>query len=303
MLPGLQRLRVTLAQHSKAGFGETPGSAESTGPARCRGMVAPVNTRPTSPTGPVAASSAGAAPAHGHATPHRTVRVWDLPTRIFHWLLALTVLGSLITGSIGGNAMPWHFRLGLLALGLLVFRLMWGIVGGRWSRFASFIYAPGTVWRYLRGAQRPGEHLDVGHNPLGAASVFAMLAILIVQVGTGLVGDDEIANVGPLNKFVASATGLAATAWHKNYGKTIIITLLVLHIAAIAYYWLRKKVDLVGPMLSGDKTLPAGGPADAPAQVRADVPASRDDARTRLLALALALAAAGLVAWVMRLGG
>lgn len=295
MLPGLKRLRVTQRRHSKAGFGETPGGSESTGPTRWRGMVAPVNTRSTPPTGPAAASSAGAA----RATHRRTVRVWDLPTRIFHWLLALTVLGSVITGSIGGNAMPWHFRLGLLALGLLAFRLIWGIVGGRWSRFASFIYAPGTVWRYLRGGQRPGEFLDVGHNPLGAASVFAMLAILIVQVGTGLVGDDEIANVGPLNKFVASATGLAATGWHKNYGKWIIFTLVALHIGAIAYYWLRKKTNLVGPMWSGDKRLPAATPADPSAAV----PASRDDARARLLALVLALAAAGLVAWVMRLGG
>lgn len=220
------------------------------------------------------------------------MRVWDLPTRLFHWLLALTIVGSIVTGSIGGGAMTWHFRLGYLALALLVFRLAWGLVGGRWSRFASFTYAPGTVLRYLRGGQRPGEHLDVGHNPLGAGSVFAMLAILLVQVGTGLVADDEIANVGPFNKYVATATGLAATAWHKNYGKTIIFVLVALHVGAILYYRLRKKVDLVGPMVSGDKPLPGGG----------DVPASRDDARTRALALVLALAAAGLAAWVMRQG-
>ena len=85
------------------------------------------------------------------------VRVWDLPTRLFHWLLALTVVGSVVTGSIGGGAMVWHIRLGLLAMGLLVFRVVWGLVGGRWSRFASFIHAPGTVLRYLRGQQRPGE--------------------------------------------------------------------------------------------------------------------------------------------------
>lgn len=253
-------------------------------------MVATVTTSSSTPGGPAAASTQA-----GERTTLRTVRVWDLPTRLFHWLLALTIVGSVVTGSIGGGAMPWHFRLGYLALALIVFRLAWGLVGGRWSRFASFIYAPGTVLRYLRGGQRPGEHLDVGHNPIGAGSVFAMLAILAVQVGTGLIADDEIANVGPLNKHVSTATGLAATAWHKNYGQVIIIALVVLHIAAILFYRLRKKVDLIGPMLSGDKALPASGAAE--------VPSSRDDASARLFALVLALAAGGLAVWVMRQGG
>lgn len=250
-------------------------------------MVAPVKTNSS-------LGSGTAADAAGDRTTLRTVRVWDLPTRLFHWLLALTIVGSVVTGSIGGGAMTWHFRLGYLALALLAFRLAWGLVGGRWSRFASFVYAPGTVLRYLRGGQRPGEHLDVGHSPLGAVSVFAMLAILLVQVGTGLIADDEIANVGPLNKYVATATGLAATAWHKNYGEAIILVLVGLHVAAILHYRLRKKVDLIGPMVSGDKPLHAGSAAD--------VPASRDDARTRTLALVLALAAAGLAVWVMRQG-
>lgn len=225
----------------------------------------------------------------------RKVRVWDLPTRLFHWLLALTIAGSVITGSIGGGAMTWHFRLGYLALALIVFRLVWGLVGGRWSRFASFIYGPGAVLRYLRGERRAGEHLDVGHSPIGAGSVFAILAILVVQVGTGLISDDEIANVGPLNRYVDTATGIAATAWHKNYGEAIILALVALHVAAILFYRLRKKTDLIGPMLSGDKSLPAGG--------EAEVPPSRDDGRTRLLALVLALAAGGLAVWVMRHGG
>jgi cytochrome b len=242
-------------------------------------MVDLVNT--SSP--PAAASGGGS-----------LVRVWDLPTRLFHWTLALAVVGLVITGSVGGAAMTWHFRLGHLVLALLLFRLAWGLVGGRWSRFASFAYAPGTALRYLRGGARPGEHLEVGHSPLGAVSVFAMLAILIVQVGTGLVADDEIANVGPLNKYVATATGIAATAWHKNYGEAIIITLVVLHVGAIVFYRLRRQKDLVGPMLSGDKPLPAGGAA---------IPASRDDTRTRLLALVLAAAAAGVALWVMRQGG
>lgn len=219
------------------------------------------------------------------------IRVWDLPTRLFHWLLALAIVGSVVTGQIGGSLIVWHFRLGYLVMGLLVFRLLWGFIGGRWSRFASFVYAPGTVLRYLRGGARPGEHLDVGHNPLGAFSVFALLALLAVQVGTGLVADDEIANTGPLNRFVATATGLAATGWHKELGKTIIIVLVLLHVGAILYYRFKKRVDLVGPMLKGDKLLPPGTPASA------------DSVATRSIAVVIAAGAAALVTWVVSLGG
>jgi cytochrome b len=219
------------------------------------------------------------------------VRVWDLPTRVFHWVLTLSVTCSVVTAHIGGNALVWHMRLGYLAFTLLAFRILWGLVGGRWSRFASFIYAPGTVLRYLKGASLPGEHHEVGHNPLGAFSVFGLLAILIVQVATGLFADDEIATTGPFNKFVSSATGLALTGWHKGWGQWLIITLVLLHIAAIAYYLVGKKRNLVRPMLTGDKTLPSS------------VPASADGSGARLLAAVLvALCGAG-VAWLVSVGG
>jgi cytochrome b len=219
-----------------------------------------------------------------------TTRVWDLPTRLFHWLLAAAVLALFVTGKVGGTAMVWHMWLGLFVMGLLLFRLLWGFVGGRWSRFASFIYAPSTVLRYLRGQTGAAEHVDVGHNPLGSFSVFAVLGVLAVQVGTGLVSDDEIANVGPLNKLVATDTGLLATSWHKSWGQWIIVTLVGLHVLAIVVYQLRKK-DLLRPMLVGDRLLPPG------------TPASEDGWRQRLLALVLALASAAGVAWVLRIGG
>lgn len=219
------------------------------------------------------------------------VRVWDLPTRLFHWVLAITVAGSVLSAKIGGNAMVWHFRFGYVVFTLLAFRLLWGWVGGRWSRFASFVYTPGTVWRYLRGETRPGEPLEVGHNPLGSLSVLALLAVLAVQVGTGLVADDEIASVGPLNRFVSGATATSATAWHKDFGSSILVVLVLLHVAAIVFYRVRKGRDLVGPMISGDKSLPAG------------TPATRDSAATRGLALLLAAACTAVVVWVMRLGG
>lgn len=217
------------------------------------------------------------------------VRVWDLPTRLFHWLLAAAVIGSVVSAKIGGNAMVWHFRFGYLVLLLLSFRILWGLVGGRWSRFASFIYAPGTVLRYLRGDHRPGDHFEVGHSPLGAFSVFALITLLLVQVGTGLISDDEIATTGPLNRYVASATGIAATGWHKGYGQWILLGLVALHVVAIVVYKLRGK-NLLTPMVTGDKPLPA------------DVPAAQDNLASRALAAVVLAACAALVVWIARQG-
>ena len=219
------------------------------------------------------------------------VRVWDLPTRAFHWLLVALVVCSVVTAYIGGNAMVWHLRSGFAIFTLLAFRLVWGFVGGRWSRFRAFVYAPSASLRYLRGKSLPHEHHHVGHNPLGAGSVFALLGILVVQVATGLIADDEIATTGPLNKFVSSATASLATGWHKNYGKWIIFGLVALHLCAIAYYWLRRRQDLVGPMLHGDKLLTA------------DVPHAVDNGRTRTIALVVVLVCALAVSAVVRLGG
>lgn len=218
------------------------------------------------------------------------VRVWDLPTRLFHWGLALCVVCSVVSAKMGGNAMDWHFRFGYVVFTLLAFRLLWGLVGGRWSRFASFAYAPATLLRYLRGGSRAGEHHEVGHSPLGALSVFALLAILCAQVGSGLFADDEISNTGPLIKFVSGATSSALTSWHKTFGQWLIITLVVLHVAAIVMYRVRRGRDLVRPMLVGDKLLPP------------DVPASADSLATRGLAVLLVAACAAGVGWLVGLG-
>jgi cytochrome b len=227
----------------------------------------------------------------GAAAQAPRVRVWDLPTRLFHWVLAATVVASVVSAKVGGAAMVWHFRLGYVVFALLAFRIVWGFVGGRWSRFASFVRGPGAIVRYLKGDHRPDEGFEVGHNPLGALSVLGLLTWLAVQVGTGLVSDDEIANIGPLNRFVSTDTGLEATSWHKSFGQWGLITLVALHLVAIAYYLHRKKLNLVRPMLHGDKVLPS------------HVPPSRDDAVTRAAAAALLAGCAVLVTWIVGLGG
>lgn len=215
------------------------------------------------------------------------VRIWDLPTRLFHWLLVVSVVGLAATGFTG--ALNWHFRFGFAALTLLLFRLVWGFVGGRWSRFGAFLYRPSTVLAYLRGQAHP-DHL-IGHNPLGAASVFAMLLALAAQIGTGLLSDDEISFSGPLSRHVSNSTVGLATRYHAVIGIWIVIALAALHVAAVLFYLWRKKENLVAPMVRGDKALAAPAPA------------SRDDAWSRLLALVLLCVCGGIVGWVFSLGG
>lgn len=181
------------------------------------------------------------------------VRVWDAPTRLFHWVLAGCVVALLITAQVGGVAMEWHFRLGYAVLTLLIFRFVWGLVGGRWSRFTSFLYSPGQVFKYVKG-QSETKHW-VGHNPAGAFSVFALLGFLALQVASGLFSDDEISATGPLTRFVSSAWVSNATYYHKEIGKLVLITLVVLHICAIVFYFIKKSENLVLPMITGDKNL------------------------------------------------
>ena len=222
------------------------------------------------------------------------IRIWDLPTRTFHWALVVCVTGLIVTGKVGGNWLDWHFRLGFAVLALLLFRLVWGFIGGRWSRFSSFLYAPATVLRYLRGQ---GDTLhEMGHNPLGAGSVFMMLLVLAAQVGSGLFADDEIATTGPLARFVSSSTSLLLTSYHRSVGQWVILALVALHIGAIAYYRLAKGRNLVGPMVHGDKLV-------ADAGLAAPTLASSDGTGARVLALILLGVCAGVVAWVVSLGG
>lgn len=225
---------------------------------------------------------------HEGSGPSR-VRVWDLPTRLFHWALTICFVGLVATGTLGGSAMVFHFRFGYAVLALLLFRVIWGVAGGRWSRFSSFVAAPAAIWRYLRG--RPAQ-LAIGHSPLGGLAVMAMLLLLSLQVGTGLMSDDEIAFAGPLSAWVPNDWVSLATSYHARVGKWLLIGLVALHLAAIIFYTLRKQ-SLVEAMLHGDKVL----------SVEAAAPplASRDDRWTRLAALALLLCCGGMAYWVSTL--
>ena len=165
------------------------------------------------------------------------IRIWDWPTRIFHWSLALLILALVVTGNVGGNAMVWHFRCGYAVLSLLIFRFIWGFCGGHWSRWRQFACTPELIWQYFKTSSSPSTFL--GHNPAGSLSVIAMLTLLVLQVSTGLFSDDEIFNAGPLASLVAQSSVSLATWWHKGFGKSLIFLLVAVHLLAILWYFLK----------------------------------------------------------------
>lgn len=190
----------------------------------------------------------------------RRILVWDLPTRLFHWLIVLGVLGSWLTAEVFPRFdFHWHKLIGYTLLGLILFRLIWGFVGGRYSRFLGFVRGPGAVLAYLRSMGRRDLPAHAGHNPLGALSVLALLASLLVQALTGLCVDDGVLAAGPLAPLVDGATrGLAGLIHSVNFN--ILLALIALHLCAIAYYAIWRRQNLVRPMVTGHA---AGDPADA----------------------------------------
>jgi cytochrome b len=175
------------------------------------------------------------------------IRLWDLPVRVFHWSLVAAVLVAFVTAKLGGDWMDWHGRAGLAIVGLVTFRLVWGIVGSTHARFLSFAPTPARLRAYLTGRWH-----GVGHNPLGALSVLGLLALLAVQAGTGLFSNDDIAFDGPLSGLVEKARSDSLTGLHHQLSNVLLV-LLGLHILAIAFYLLVKKHDLIKPMLTGWK--------------------------------------------------
>jgi cytochrome b len=180
-----------------------------------------------------------------------SVRVWDIPTRLFHWTLVLLLVISYVTAQL--DALDWHIRSGECILALLVFRLVWGVIGSDTARFSRFVRGPGAVWRHFM-AHDPND--GPGHNPAGGWAVLAMLVVLCVQVGTGLFADNDISTQGPFGPFVERRTRLFLTGLHQR-NVYLLLTLVALHVVAIALYWRVRRQNLVLPMVSGVARLPA----------------------------------------------
>ena len=217
--------------------------------------------------------------------PQKT-RVWDLPTRLFHWLLVVCVVGALVTVKLGGNWMQWHLNFGIATLALLAFRVVWGLIGPRYARFNSFLPSIRGAWGHLRHTSTTHTR-QAGHNPLGAWSVYAMLLLLLVQTSTGLFVSDDIMYQGPLSVLVSNDMVAPLTSVHK-LGEWGIFAMLGLHVVAIGIYRF-KGHGLVGPMIHGDANTQQLLATTAPAQ---------DDWRVRTSALILAALLACLAWWL-----
>lgn len=185
------------------------------------------------------------------------ILVWDLPLRLFHWLLVLLVIVSYTSAKIGGNAMQLHMFSGYTILALLLFRILWGFTGGTHARFASFLAGPSKVIAYVREMRRPEAGHHVGHNPMGGWSVVLMLLALLAQIGTGLFANDDIATEGPLAKWISKDAGDRLTSFH-HYNLYVLYLLIGMHVSAILFYLGFKRDNLVKPMLTGYKEATPG---------------------------------------------
>jgi len=176
----------------------------------------------------------------------KKIRVWDLPTRVFHWLFAIVIIGALITINLDETEL--HAKFGYAAFVLVTFRIIWGFVGPQHARFSNFVPSIAIVKAFIKHP----VYDQLGHNPLGALSVIAILFIILLQATTGLFTDDEIIFQGPLSHLVSSTVVSFLTGVHE-INSNVIYALVGLHFAAIFYYQKVKKENLIKPMLTGDK--------------------------------------------------
>ncbi|HOW77334.1 MAG TPA: cytochrome b/b6 domain-containing protein [Candidatus Competibacteraceae bacterium] len=191
----------------------------------------------------------------------RTVTVWDLPTRLFHWTLVILMIVQWWTAE-QSSTMDWHLWSGYAVLTLVLFRLIWGTVGSETVRFSRFVRSPGAALDYFKALLRGETPHYLGHNPMGAWSIVALLTLLLIQAVTGLFANDDILIEGPLYSWVSKGTSDWLTTVHKlNFN--LLLAMIALHLAAVFFYLLVKWENLIHPMLSGQKHLPPeqAGPA------------------------------------------
>jgi cytochrome b len=186
---------------------------------------------------------------------HAEGATWDLPVRAFHWLLAVLVVFSFVTGKAGGPWLDWHFRSGYAILALLLFRIGWGLFGSPSARFTSFLRGPRTAFTYARSLAARNPPHSPSHNPLGGWMVVAMIAILGVQAVTGLFTNDESAHEGPLAALVSNRVVDAMSDLHER-NHWLVVAAVALHLAAIATYHLAFKRNLTRAMVFGPMRVP-----------------------------------------------
>ena len=209
----------------------------------------------------------------------RQVRVWDLPTRVFHWALVAAIVGSVTTVQL--HWMAWHARFGYAILTLMLWRVLWGFLGSENARFAHFLKGPRAVLAHLGHLVSRRPDRETSHNPLGGWAVVVLLLLVGAQATTGLFANDDILFSGPLASTVGKAMSDRITGWHYMI-KDLLLVMIALHVAAAILYRLWPRHRLVEAMVTGRKALPD------------DVPPPRHAGLGRaLILLALSAAAVG----------
>jgi cytochrome b len=196
-----------------------------------------------------------------------TIRVWDAPVRAVHWVLAVLVATSVATGFTGGNALSLHRFSGYAILALVVFRVLWGFAGGRHAQFATFLRGPRAVATFVRETAALRRPLHIGHNPLAGWMVVALLAALLVQGGTGLFANDDIAFEGPLVRLVGKDLGDLLTAVHRKTAR-ILLALVAMHLGAVLFHFVVERRNLVAAMFTGRASWPEALDAPEPGRPR-----------------------------------
>lgn len=182
-----------------------------------------------------------------------TIRLWDPLLRLFHWALATCVIVTFLLGKFGPDIMTLHFYLGYTIIALLLFRILWGVIGSRPARFSHFLFGPRKTLAYVATLPKRRPSYWPGHNPVGALSVFALLTALMLQAGTGLFVDaDDFINTGPLADLVSYESAREAAKLHYRLS-FVVLTLVLLHLGAILFYRFWKRENLVTPMITGWK--------------------------------------------------
>ena len=189
----------------------------------------------------------------------RAVYVWDLPVRLFHWSLVLLVITSWAGRELDYMEVPrWS---GYAILTLVAFRIGWGFVGTRHARFADFVRTPRAMRAYMADTLAGHKAIFLGHNPAGGWSVIALLVCLLVQAITGLFVTDDVLFDGPFHRAVSEATAHRLKQLH-GINFNVLLLLIGLHLAAIAFYRMAKGENLVRPMVTGTKWVAMDAAAD-----------------------------------------
>ena len=214
--------------------------------------------------------------------------IWDLPVRVMHWGLVVSVLGAWLTRELEGDWFVWHTRFGYAVLLLAATRIVWGFVGTRHARFGDFVRGPAAILAYLRAKPGDPARHTAGHNPLGALMILALLAMLLTQATLGLFANDEALEAGPLYGYVSDELSDRLTGLHERLFDVLVIAIAVHVAAALFYLWARRE-NLIMPMITGRKPgalLPPGA---------SDIGSSRT-----VVALAIIAALGAILWWVVR---